>query len=163
MTIAIAVTISMTIVAIARLGRPLAIMMAIIAMVSIAIAMSVVAISRLSRSFAIMMSIISSIMIGRISITIIARLSNSSGFSIRSGFSFSYSISSRLSISYSISFRFSISRPLSIVMSIIAMVSIAVTIAMTIVAIARLSCSNAQDSKGDGNQKIHCCLFLKLR
>merc|ERR1719187_2583946 len=105
-------------------------------------AVTIVAISRLGRSLAIMMSIISSIMIGRISITIIARLSNSSGFNI----------GSRLGISYS----FSISRSFAIVMSIITMVSIAVTIAMTIVAIARLSSSNAQDSKGDGNQKIHC-------
>merc|ERR1719309_1630387 len=105
-------------------------------MVSIAVtvSMTIVAISRLSRSLAIMMSIISSIMIGRISIAIIARLSNGSGFSI----------GSRFGISYSISLGFSISRPLAIVMSIIAMVSIAVTIAMTIVAIARLSCSNAE-------------------
>merc|ERR1719402_878678 len=151
----------MTIIAIARLGRPLAIMMSIIAMVSITIAMTIVTISWLSRSLAIMMSIISSIMIGRITITIITRLSNSSGFGFGSRFGISYS--SRLSIGYSISFGFSISRPLSIVMSIIAMVSIAVTIAMTIVAIARFSRSNAQDSKGDGNQKIHCCVFLKLR
>merc|ERR1711887_330234 len=55
--------------------------------------MTVVTISRLSRSLAIMMSIISSIMIGRISIAIIARLSNSSGFSIGSRFGVSYSIS----------------------------------------------------------------------
>merc|ERR1719244_966347 len=108
-------------------------MMSIIAMMSIAIAMpmTIVAISRLSGSLAIMMSIISSIRIGRISIAIIARLSNSSGFSI----------GSRFGISYSISLGLSISRPLAIVMSIIAMVSIAVTIAMTIVAISRLSCS----------------------
>merc|ERR1719187_2426072 len=104
--------------------------------------MTIVAIAWLSRSLAIMMSIISSIMIGRISIAIIARLSNSSGFGI----------GSRLGISYS----FSICRPLAIVMSIVAMVSIAVTVAMTIVAISRFSCSNAQNSKGDGNQKIHC-------
>merc|ERR1719402_1634624 len=109
--------------------------------------MTVVSITWLGRSLAIMMSIISSIMIGRITITIIARLSNSSGFGI----------SSRLGISYS----FSISRPLSVVMSIITMVSIAVTVAMTIVAISRFSSSNAQDSKGDGNQKIHCCAFFK--
>merc|ERR1719219_647751 len=105
--------------------------------ITVTVAMTIVAISRLSRSLAIMMSIISSIMIGRISITIIARFSNGSGFSI----------SSRFGISYSISLGLSISRPLSIVMSIIAMVSIAVTIAMTIVTISRLSCSNAQDSK----------------
>merc|ERR1711970_1029729 len=122
-------------------------------MVSITITMTIVAISRLGRSLAIMMSIISTIMIGRVSITIIARLSNSSGFGV----------GSRLGISYSISLGLSISRPLAIVMSIIAMVSIAVTIAMTIVAISRFSCSNAQNSKGDGNQKIHCCAFLKLR
>merc|ERR1719430_2624397 len=142
-------TIAMTIVAIARLGRPLSIMMSIIAMVSITIAMTIVTISWLSRSLAIMMSIISSIMIGRISITIITRLSNSSGFGFGSRFGISYS--SRLSIGYSISFGFSISlglsisRPLAIVMSIIAM--------------SRFSCSNAQNSKGDGNQKIHCCAF----
>merc|ERR1719187_283258 len=137
----------MAIVAIARLSRALAVVMSIIAMVTITVtvAMTIVAISRLGRSLAIMMSIISTIMIGRISIAIIARLSNSSGFSIGSRFGISYS--------------FSISRPLSIVMSIIAMVSIAVTVAMTIVAISRFSCSNAQDSKSDGNQKIHCCVF----
>merc|ERR1719244_1264595 len=105
--------------------------------------MTIVAISRLGRSLAIMMSIISSIMIGRISIAIIATLSNSSGFGI----------GSRFGISYSISYSFSISRSFAIVMSIIPMVSIAVTVAMTIVAISRFSCSNAQDSKGDGNQK----------
>merc|ERR1719153_1775058 len=139
-------------------------MMSIISMVSITIAMTVVAISRLSRSLAIMMSIISSIMIGRISIAIIARLSNSSGFGIGSRFGISYSsrlsIGDSISFGFSISLGFSISRPLSIVMSIIAMVSIAMTIAMTIVAIARFSCSNSQDSKGDGNQKIHCSVFL---
>merc|ERR1719219_3326829 len=97
--VSIAVTVSMTIVAIARLSRPLAIVMSIISMVTITmtvtmtITMTIVAISRLGRSLAIMMSIISTIMIGRISITIIARLSNSSGFSIGSRFGISYSIS----------------------------------------------------------------------
>merc|ERR1719290_670969 len=104
-----------------------------IAVMGIRVGMTVVSITWLGRSLAIM--------IGRISIAIIARLSNSSGFGIGSRFGISYS--------------FSISRSFAIVMSIITMVSIAVTVAMTIVAISRFSCSNAQDSKGDGNQKIH--------
>merc|ERR1711970_135866 len=149
MSIISMVSITMTIVAISRLSRPLAIMSVSIAVVGIRVGMTVVSITWLGRSLAIMMSIISSIMIGRISIAIIARLSNSSGFGI----------GSRLGISCS----FSISRSFAIVMSIITMVSIAVTVAMTIVAISRFSCSNAQNSNGDGNQKIHCCAFFKLR
>merc|ERR1711970_14417 len=107
MSIISMVSITMTIVAISRLSRPLAIMSVSIAVVGIGVGMTVVSITWLGRSLAIMMSIISAIMIGRISIAIISRLSNNSGFGIGSRFSFSYSI--RLG--------FSISRPLSIVMS----------------------------------------------